>query len=47
MKGLQRMRVDMIVTASVCTAFIINKTGMRKLYRSAYALKEGIIFSEE
>jgi len=46
MKGLQRMRVDMIVLASVCSAFILNKTGMRKLYRSSYALKEGIVFSE-
>ena len=46
MKGLHRMRVDMIVPASICFNFILKETGIRKTFRSAYALKEGVIFSE-
>ena len=46
MKGLHRLRVDMIVPASICFNFILNETGIKKVFRSAYALKEGIIFSE-
>ena len=45
-KGLHRMRIDMIVLASMCTYFILKKTGIKKLFRSAYSLKEGIVFSE-
>jgi exopolyphosphatase/guanosine-5'-triphosphate,3'-diphosphate pyrophosphatase len=46
MKGLHRMRIDMIVPASICANFILKETGIRKLFRSVYALREGIIFSE-
>jgi exopolyphosphatase/guanosine-5'-triphosphate,3'-diphosphate pyrophosphatase len=44
-KGLHRMRVDMIVPASMCIYFILKNSGIKKLYRSAYSLKEGIVFS--
>jgi exopolyphosphatase / guanosine-5'-triphosphate,3'-diphosphate pyrophosphatase len=46
MKGLHRMRIDMIVPASICANFILREAGIKKLFRSAYALREGIIFSE-
>lgn len=46
MKGLHRMRVDMIVPASTCIYFILKNSGIKKLFRSAYSLKEGIVFSE-
>jgi exopolyphosphatase/guanosine-5'-triphosphate,3'-diphosphate pyrophosphatase len=45
-KGLHRMRVDMIVPASMCIYCILKNSGIKKLYRSAYSLKEGIVFSE-
>ncbi|MCI0618402.1 hypothetical protein L0244_35945, partial [bacterium] len=46
MKGLHRMRVDMIVLASMCIYFILKNSGIKNLFRSAYSLKEGIVFSE-
>jgi exopolyphosphatase/guanosine-5'-triphosphate,3'-diphosphate pyrophosphatase len=46
MKGLHRMRVDMMVPASMCIYFILKNSRIKKLYRSAYSLKEGIVFSE-
>src|SRR5258706_1060165 len=45
-KGLHRMRVDMIVLAGMCIYFILKNSEIKKLYRSAYSLKEGIVFSE-
>lgn len=45
-KGLHRMRVDMIVLASMCIYSILKNSGIKKLFRSAYSLKEGIVFSE-
>ena len=44
MKGLIRMRVDMIVIASICTEFILNKFGLKEMYLSKYALKEGALW---
>lgn len=46
MKGLHRMRIDMIVPASMCINGILKNSGIKKLFRSAYSLKEGIVFSE-
>lgn len=43
MKGLVKMRVDMIVIASICTSFVINKLYLKEMYLSKFALKEGIV----
>jgi exopolyphosphatase/pppGpp-phosphohydrolase len=40
------MRVDMIIPASIAANYILRETGIKKLFRSAFALREGIIFSE-
>ncbi len=42
-KGLIKMRVDMIVLASICTNFVLNKTGIKTMALSKYALKEGAL----
>ena len=44
MKGLVRMRVDMIVIASICTDFILKKFDLKKMYLSKFALKEGALW---
>jgi exopolyphosphatase/guanosine-5'-triphosphate,3'-diphosphate pyrophosphatase len=44
MKGMIEMRVDMMVIASVLINFILEKTGIRKIKLSTFALKEGILF---
>lgn len=44
MKGLIKMRVDMIVLASGLLTFVLEKTGIRRMTLSAYALKEGMLF---
>ena len=46
MKGLHRMRVDMIVHASICIYLTLENSGIKKLFRSAYSLKEGVVFGE-
>ncbi len=43
MKGLELMRVEMIVIASIFINFIIEKYNFTKLIQSDYALKEGVI----
>lgn len=43
MKGLVKMRVDMIVLATICTAVVLRETGIRKMSLSKYALKEGAL----
>ena len=43
MKGLVKMRVDMIVLASLLLTFVLSKTGIKKMKLSTYALKEGIL----
>ncbi|MCX6290280.1 MAG: phosphatase [Bacteroidetes bacterium] len=42
-KGLVRMRVDMIVLSSICTQFVLEKSGIKKMMLSKYALKEGAL----
>ena len=44
MKGLIRMRVDMIVIAGITIDFILKETGIKKMYLSKYALKEGALW---
>jgi exopolyphosphatase/guanosine-5'-triphosphate,3'-diphosphate pyrophosphatase len=44
MKGLIKMRVDMIVLASICTQFIIRRYQLGSLTVSKYALKEGALW---
>jgi exopolyphosphatase/guanosine-5'-triphosphate,3'-diphosphate pyrophosphatase len=43
MKGLLKMRVDMIVVSSIFVNLIIQKLNISKLRLSAYSLKEGVI----
>lgn len=43
MKGLVKMRVDMIVLASLLLTFVLEKTQIRKMTLSTFALKEGIL----
>lgn len=43
MKGMEEMRVDMIVLASILINFILKK-GLKEMRLSTYALKEGVIF---
>ena len=45
MKGMLRMRADMIVVASLFLTFVLSKTGIRKLHLSTYSLKEGLLMS--
>ncbi|OFX48914.1 MAG: hypothetical protein A2046_08000 [Bacteroidetes bacterium GWA2_30_7] len=45
MEGLEPVRIEMIVLASIFTKFIIKKLNISKLYQSEYAIKEGIAFS--
>jgi len=44
MKGLIRMRVDMIVIASICMNYILEKFNLEKMAVSKYALKEGAVW---
>ena len=44
MKGLIKMRVDMIVVASICTNLILKKYGLKHLMLSKSALKEGALW---
>ncbi|MCX6274378.1 MAG: Ppx/GppA phosphatase family protein [Bacteroidetes bacterium] len=44
MKGLIKMRVDMIVIASICTNLILNRYKLEKMILSKYALKEGALW---
>ena len=43
MKGLIRMRVDMIVIAAICTEYILRTLNIKQMYLSKYALKEGAL----
>jgi len=42
MSGLELVRVEMIVLASIFTNFIINKLNIKTLTQSEYAIKEGM-----
>ncbi len=44
MKGLERMRVEMIVLASHFVKFILDNHNFEKIIQSNYALKEGAVF---
>lgn len=43
MKGMDKIRVEMIVIASVFTNFILKKLNIHKLIHTHYALKEGVM----
>jgi exopolyphosphatase/guanosine-5'-triphosphate,3'-diphosphate pyrophosphatase len=43
MKGLVKMRVDLIVMASLLLTYVIDKCKIKKMLLSSYALKEGIL----
>ncbi len=42
MKGLLKMRVDMIVIAAILLKFVIDHSGIKELLLSSWSLKEGI-----
>jgi len=44
MRGLIKMRVDMIVLASICTNLILKKYHLNQLILSKSALKEGALW---
>ena len=44
MKGLEAMRLEMIVIATLLVKFILQKLKLKHLIQSNYALKEGIIY---
>lgn len=44
MRGLIKLRVDLIVIASILTNFVISRTGIERMTLSKYALKEGALF---
>ncbi len=43
MKGLEPMRIEMIVLAAIFTKFTMEKCSIKQLIQSDYALKEGVI----
>lgn len=43
MKGLEFVRIEMIVLASIFVNFIIQKIEIKSLIQSSYALKEGLV----
>ena len=43
MDGLELVRVEMIVLASIFVNFIINKLNIKSLTQSAFAIKEGMV----
>jgi len=44
MRGLEPMRVDFIVMASLFTNYILRKTGITQMFQSDFALKEGALW---
>ena len=44
MKGLVKMRVDMIVLSTICTHYVIRKFNFKEMLLSKYALKEGALW---
>jgi exopolyphosphatase/guanosine-5'-triphosphate,3'-diphosphate pyrophosphatase len=44
MKGMELIRVDFIVLASIFTNFIISRLDIKTIYQSNYALKEGALW---
>jgi len=43
LKGLEFVRIEMIVLASIFVNFIIRKLEIKALVQSSFALKEGVI----
>ena len=46
MKGMEAMRVEMIVPASIFVTFILKKCSLKKLVQSDYSLKEGVLHEQ-
>lgn len=44
MRGLEPMRIEMIVLASLFVKFILDKLELTTLYQSNFALKEGVLY---
>jgi len=44
MKGLVKMRVDMIIPASICTKYVLKKFKLQEMVLSKFALKEGALW---
>ena len=44
MRGLIKMRVDMIVISTICTNYILHSFPIKEMYLSKYALKEGALW---
>lgn len=44
MRGLHRIRVDMIVMAVIMINLVLERSGIENIRQSAYSLKEGILF---
>ena len=44
MEGLEPVRRDMIVLATIFVNFVLSETGLQTIYQSAYSLKEGAVF---
>ncbi len=44
MEGLEPVRRDMIVLASIFVNFVLRETGLKTIFQSAYSLKEGAVF---
>jgi exopolyphosphatase/guanosine-5'-triphosphate,3'-diphosphate pyrophosphatase len=44
MKGLIKMRIDMIVLAGICTTLVLRKYKLKKMFVSKSALKEGALW---
>lgn len=43
MQGMEPVRVEMIVQATIFVNFVVRKCNIKKIYQSAYALKEGVM----
>jgi exopolyphosphatase/guanosine-5'-triphosphate,3'-diphosphate pyrophosphatase len=44
MKGLEAMRIEMIVVATLLIKFIMQKCRFKVLVQSNYSLKEGVVY---
>jgi exopolyphosphatase / guanosine-5'-triphosphate,3'-diphosphate pyrophosphatase len=44
MKGLESMRLEMIVVATLVVKFILQKLKLQKMIQSNFALKEGVVY---
>jgi exopolyphosphatase/guanosine-5'-triphosphate,3'-diphosphate pyrophosphatase len=43
MPGMEPVRVEMIVSATIFVSFVLRECGIERLYHSEFALKEGVI----